>query len=369
MKAKLQLNHIIAFVAILCFSLNNFSVKAQSTIAFNATPPTAGNAGESITANLLYKLNVGTDLSKPGGTISLQLNLVDPSVLDTWGNPNETEMPGRVNIETIAAASSESPYQMTATLGSGATLPSASLTGGKYYVLRASIFEHNTGNDWDWKDSKSTPIIINAGTIVTYSNAFASTVIQTKSEGKTITETVEYTTPDVSKIMFKLQRLTDWPSAWQETDIPGTTVTFDNLAATGSGITATQSATITIPAGTLANYSLGTDQTYKIVAVLTDMAGNHWTDARKTVVISSVLGTSSFEKQNAKLVAQNPVKGTLVVNNDLDFKSISIYDLSGKAILQVNKENSIDGIDVSNLNNGLYLIATDNNLQTKFIKE
>lgn len=369
MKTKLLKNLALAFTAFLCLSLGSLDVSAQSTISFGAGTPVSGNAGESITAALLYTLNVGTDSSNPGGTISLQLNLADPAVLDVWGNPTETEMPGRVNVTNVPTAASETAYPLAIVLGNSTTIPSANLTGGKYYVLRASIYEHNTGNAWDWKDSKSTPITLVAPIAVSYSNTFSNSTIQSVAEEASVTETVAYTTPVISKIFFKLQRITGYPGTWEETDIPGTTVNFENLAATGVGLTATQTATIAIPASTLANYPLGANQSYVILSVLTDMSGNNWTDVRKTVAISASLGIDKFNKQGSKLIFQNPVKETLIVNNEVAFKSLCIYDLSGKIILKVNKEKTFNGIDVSSLGKGVYLIATDNNLKTKFIKE
>ena len=37
--------------------------------------------------------------------------------------------------------------------------------------------------------------------------------------------------------------------------------------------------------------------------------------------------------------------------------------------LKANKEKTSNGIDVSSLGKGVYIIATDNNQKTKFIKE
>jgi hypothetical protein len=369
MKTKLLKNLALAFTAFAYLSLSSLDVSAQSTISFGTGTPVSGSAGESITAALLYKLDVGTDSSNPGGTISLQLSLADPAVLDVWGNPIETEMPGRVNVINVPTAASESSYPLAIVLGNSTTIPSANLTGGKYYVLRVSIFEHNMGNAWDWKDSKSIPFTLDAPIAVSYSNTFSNSTIQSVAEDASVTETVQYTTPAISKIFFKLQRITGYPGTWEETDIPGTTVTFENLAATGVGLTATQTATIAIPAATLANYPLGANQSYMILSVLTDMSGNNWTDSRKTVAISASLGTDKFNKQGSKLIFQNPVKETLIINNEVAFKSLSIYDWSGKIILKANKEKTSNGIDVSSLGKGVYIIATDNNQKTKFIKE
>lgn len=371
MKTKLLKNHYVAIVAILCTSLANYSINAQSVISINkTTTPTTANAGETITANLLYTLNAGTNIANPGGTLSLQLNLVDPNVLDQYGNASEELVAGgAVYVTNLAVAATETAYPLEITLGNSTITPSISLTEGKYYVLRAAIFEHNTGNDWDWKGSDASPITINTSVVVSYSNVFSDTSEQTKAEGTTITGTVKYTAPELSKIIFKLERLTGYPSAWKEDDIEGTTVVIENLAPTGSGVIATQEYTLTIPAGTLANYPLGTDQSYQVVAVLRDMAEVKWIDTRKKLNITSALSIDSFNKQNANLIVQNPVKETLRLNNENDFKSVSIYDITGKMILKTNKEKVANGIDVSSLTKGVYLIVTDNNLKSKFIKE
>jgi hypothetical protein len=68
----------------------------------------------------------------------------------------------------------------------------------------------------------------------------------------------------------------------------------------------------------------------------------------------------------------NPVKNTLnLLVPNIGNRSLEIYNMAGKKVFE-EKLNSLEGVDVSSLNKGLYLIRIKDNdtiLQTKFIKQ
>ncbi|HEY5591057.1 MAG TPA: BACON domain-containing carbohydrate-binding protein [Paludibacter sp.] len=68
----------------------------------------------------------------------------------------------------------------------------------------------------------------------------------------------------------------------------------------------------------------------------------------------------------------NPSTSKITINNISKDASISIYDLSGKMVISRIATSTIEKIDVSNLDNGVYTIKVTNNLTTKtrkFIKQ
>jgi murein DD-endopeptidase MepM/ murein hydrolase activator NlpD len=73
------------------------------------------------------------------------------------------------------------------------------------------------------------------------------------------------------------------------------------------------------------------------------------------------LSNDNFLK-NQFSIFPNPTNSILnirLINNDLDIKNISIFDLTGKKIF--NQNHFTQTIDVSNLSNGLYLIEIETN--------
>jgi uncharacterized protein YjdB len=98
--------------------------------------------------------------------------------------------------------------------------------------------------------------------------------------------------------------------------------------------------------GVITAVSLGTAT---VTATTTD--GNHTASAEVTVSPGTFTGSLSSEEFN---YYPNPVENVLMVEGR-DIVSIKILDITGKLVLQ-KKENFENGINVSMLENGLYLI-------------
>lgn len=81
------------------------------------------------------------------------------------------------------------------------------------------------------------------------------------------------------------------------------------------------------------------------------------------------LANEKFESNNNKVVFYpNPVQGNLNIGSDATIKSLIISDSTGKTVKTIKSDENIESVDVSNLNQGLYIISTDSNQKFKFIK-
>ncbi|TDO82932.1 putative repeat protein (TIGR01451 family)/predicted secreted protein (Por secretion system target) [Flavobacterium chryseum] len=86
------------------------------------------------------------------------------------------------------------------------------------------------------------------------------------------------------------------------------------------------------------------------------------------------LGTQDFEFSNYFNVYPNPAKNDLNIssNNQIEIRSMSIYDILGQLIIAVPSAGKASKVDVSKLRTGNYIlkIKTDKGISgTKFIKE
>ncbi|MFY1046476.1 choice-of-anchor J domain-containing protein [Chryseobacterium sp. GP-SGM7] len=86
-------------------------------------------------------------------------------------------------------------------------------------------------------------------------------------------------------------------------------------------------------------------------------------------VLDAQLAVNEAIKKNSSLkIYPNPVSDILNINSDSKIKSVKIYDLSGKNVLETEKSN----VNVSGLSSGTYIVTaqTENGLQSaKIIKK
>lgn len=81
------------------------------------------------------------------------------------------------------------------------------------------------------------------------------------------------------------------------------------------------------------------------------------------------LGLADFNTTNDKVkFYPNPVKDYLNISSDTAIKSIIINDLTGKTIRTIKNAENIQSVDLSDLNQGVYILSTDTNKQFKFLK-
>jgi len=80
---------------------------------------------------------------------------------------------------------------------------------------------------------------------------------------------------------------------------------------------------------------------------------------------ATTLSTESVKFNSVKLFP-NPTTGIVNISGLEEAKSISIFNVIGQRVKTFNNFNS--SIDISDLNNGIYLLKSDNGLQRKIVK-
>ena len=89
-----------------------------------------------------------------------------------------------------------------------------------------------------------------------------------------------------------------------------------------------------------------------------------------SINFSSVLSTKSFENIGLS-VYPNPVDDSFMIDNmeSLDIKSLSIFDINGRTVKNINVNSIGNEINISDLNSGIYFlnIDTENGTATKKI--
>ena len=82
-------------------------------------------------------------------------------------------------------------------------------------------------------------------------------------------------------------------------------------------------------------------------------------------VMVSNLATDTFEIKNFSIYP-NPVSDILFVESKIQME-VSIFDITGKALLHQLIESGTNKIDVSNIKTGIYIVQSNSGLHLKFI--
>lgn len=181
--------------------------------------------------------------------------------------------------------------------------------------------------------------------------------------GATITVNYQYTSTNADDFVYvALELHDDW--TWEATVAEG------NNTPVALGTDLTGSITLTIPASATLNTDLTGNQNYKILAKLY-ASGWNWLaeNTLESVVIQTA--TAGLEDINANgiVIYPNPVSDKLVLkSNLLNANTIIISDITGKTVKTINNSKLTESIDVSNLENGMYILTTDTKQKFKFLK-
>jgi hypothetical protein len=83
-----------------------------------------------------------------------------------------------------------------------------------------------------------------------------------------------------------------------------------------------------------------------------------------------VLGLNDNELNKGLSIYPNPSSNMVTVNSKTDLlTSISVFDINGKQILDINTINSeTKTLDISNFSNGIYFMTINNEVTKKLIK-
>ncbi|WP_282074004.1 T9SS type A sorting domain-containing protein [Polaribacter atrinae] len=143
-----------------------------------------------------------------------------------------------------------------------------------------------------------------------------------------------------------------------------------NPAVAGTDVTG--SFTFTIPESTTPTSDLTGNLNYKIKIELKDASFNYLAGQfpdTEINITSSNLSVDDFNKTLSDIEAYpNPAKNKIYfqnLKNDVDYKAF-IFNILGKNILSVNQLEN--GIDISSLNDGIYLLSIKSNNKVKNLK-
>lgn len=129
------------------------------------------------------------------------------------------------------------------------------------------------------------------------------------------------------------------------------------------------SKTLMLPNVTIPSALLTNGENYKILVAVNDGAGSYITGKTSDLVITTSLGVNDNVK-NQLTFYPNPVKEVLMISsNELETKSLTIFDVLGRSVKSVKNAEDVKSIDVSNLKAGVYFISSENSKAYKFIKE
>ena len=83
---------------------------------------------------------------------------------------------------------------------------------------------------------------------------------------------------------------------------------------------------------------------------------NHWADCVCSYYTPTTIKSSTVNTNSSIIIYPNPAKNELKINNELSVNEVCIYNLEGKLVLNKQAKN-IDRIDVSGLQNGIYVVC------------
>lgn len=83
---------------------------------------------------------------------------------------------------------------------------------------------------------------------------------------------------------------------------------------------------------------------------------------------TETLSTPEFsEEENSLSISPNPTTGILRINTTIPIEKIEVYDVLGKQILEIENPNLV--VDMSQLQDGVYILRINDNLSQQFFKE
>ena len=329
------------------FALTSFSVGAQSPSVSFTSVPTSTPIGTYITIN--YKYTLAT-----AGKLVCGINLFnDWTYISTVGyselNPAVagTDVTGTFTI-----------------LIPGSTAPTATLTGLQNYKINLEL--KDASNNYLTGDYS----VQNYNFTAAVAPSVSVTAIPTSTQvGTNLVVNYKYTAATAGKVTIGVTK-NGGVNAYDYIS----TVVFDQLDPAAAGTNVTGSFTVAIPGDTTPTTGLTGNQNYRVTLELKD-ASNNWLAGDYSTInynLTSSLGVNDFDF-NTLSAYPNPVDTVLKIDNtsNLSNPSFRILNVSGQTVQKSNNLNS-EGIDVSGLNTGVYVLSVDSDegsKQFKFIKK
>ena len=344
---------IFKIIQMLCIFMLGIFSNAQSLVFTPATTiPTNVPAGSTASFSLDYTSAVACNIS-----VSLYKTLANSTSPD-YTNGFQTYIDGG-SIPATATAST----QVINLPIPGSQTPSTNLPAGVQYVWTYFLKTGPDANGSYLAGSNTSPITIIASTTVTDAISFVGTPPASVAAGASPSVGYQYTAKTADRITKVSLSLYD--AGGYKSDVVGFYLNPSSMTTTTP---VTQTPTLMIPSGTTPTANLPSGQYYQWEVAIysagyaTYLGGT----SSPATVTSSTLATS--EVKNIKNATYpNPVKDVVNFTKSSEVKTVKITDLSGRMLLNQAKDFT-NGMNVSTLKKGIYIITINGNESQKLIK-
>ncbi len=333
------------------YTKNDYNITAGTAPFVKVTSiPTSAQAGTDLVVN--YKYN-----ALSGGKIS--------AVVTKNGGTNAYDYISTVGFVELNPAMAGTYLTGTFTIPIPAsTAPTASLTGNENYRIILEL--KDASNGFLAGDYSKTDYTITVGTAPYIS---VTSIPTTTKAGENLVVNYKYTAASAGKASVVVTKngglnASDYIS----------TVAFSQLDPAAAGTNVTGTFIVSIPANTTSTASLTGNENYRITLELKDASNVFVAGDYSTINynITTSLGINDFDF-NTLSAYPNPVDTVLKIDNtdNLSNPSFRILNVFGQTLQKSNNLNS-EGVDVSGLNTGVYMLSVDSDegsKQFKFIKK
>lgn len=200
----------------------------------------------------------------------------------------------------------------------------------------------------------------------TQAQSISATLNDPVEAGSDLTLDITYSNSNSNDIIYAAVELKNSDGSWAATIVEST---LNPVGSSGTDVSTMM--TLSIPSGTTPSANLTGGQYYDVKIELNMEGWAGWlagTYPTLTIAAQGTLSLKDLERLPAKIFP-NPVANTLSiqVENNQEFVSYKIYDISGRLLLSKRGEN-LENLNVSVLSSGLYFLQLDSYKPIKFIK-
>ncbi|WP_298541887.1 T9SS type A sorting domain-containing protein [uncultured Aquimarina sp.] len=78
-------------------------------------------------------------------------------------------------------------------------------------------------------------------------------------------------------------------------------------------------------------------------------------------LIDNSLSYNEFNEISEFLIYPNPTSSSIIINGNKNIESVSIYDINGKFLKNINNKSSVLNVDLKNLSKGIYILEIRSN--------
>ena len=145
----------------------------------------------------------------------------------------------------------------------------------------------------------------------------------------------------------------------------GTDVLYNASVPAGTGLTV--GPTFTVSNTVMTTSSLPAGQVYKWFFKLT-FGGTDYYGANVQTTVTPLLANNEFDVVSSNDMFLNSRSKQLIINSsNVSFNNANIYDLMGRNVAVINNLKNAQTLDLSFLQNGVFVLITDDNKKLKFV--